>query len=45
MRVFVHFASLEGARKAREALDGRFFSGRSIKAAFYDDEKFKARSF
>ena len=38
VKIFVEFESYEEVKKAKEALNGRFFSGRKIHAAVYDQE-------
>jgi hypothetical protein len=38
VKVFVEFESYEEVKKAKEALNGRFFSGRKIHASVYDQE-------
>lgn len=40
VRIFVEFRRIESAIKAVVDLNGRFFGGRQVKAAFYDTEKF-----
>ncbi|XP_072393786.1 splicing factor 45 [Diabrotica undecimpunctata] len=40
VRIFVEFLRIESAIKAVVDLNGRFFGGRQVKAAFYDTEKF-----
>lgn len=42
IRIFVEFDRLEAAIKALVDLNGRFFGGRTVKASFYDVEKFKS---
>ena len=41
VRIFIEFDRLEAAIKALVDLNGRFFGGRTVKASFYDDTKFK----
>ena len=41
VRIFIEFERLEAAIKALVDLNGRFFGGRTVKASFYDDVKFK----
>ncbi|TYJ55959.1 hypothetical protein B9479_003344 [Cryptococcus floricola] len=40
LRVFVVFSGMAGAWKAQKELDGRFFAGRTIKATYFDEERF-----
>lgn len=40
VRIFVEFKRIESAIKAVVDLNGRFFGGRTVKAGFYDTEKF-----
>jgi len=42
VRIFIEFSRMEEAMKAVIGLHGRFFSGRSLHAAFYDVEKYSA---
>ena len=39
------FDRQEGAMKATIDLDGRFFGGRSVKAAFFPEQKFFNKEF
>ena len=41
VKIFVEFESYEEVKKAKEALNGRFFSGRKIHAAVYDQELYE----
>lgn len=41
VRIFVEFKRIESAIKAVVDLNGRFFGGRTVKAGFYDVEKFE----
>lgn len=41
VRIFVEFKTLPSAIKALTDLNGRFFGGRSVKATFYDLDKFQ----
>ena len=41
-RAFVQFLELEGAIKAREAIQGRMFSGQTVAVGFMQPEKFMA---
>lgn len=38
VKIFVEFETYEEVKKAKEALNGRFFSGRKIHASVYDQE-------
>lgn len=40
VRIFVQFERSEWTTKALIDLDGRFFGGRTVRASFYDEEKF-----
>uniref|UniRef100_A0A1J3IHY7 DNA-damage-repair/toleration protein DRT111, chloroplastic n=1 Tax=Noccaea caerulescens TaxID=107243 RepID=A0A1J3IHY7_NOCCA len=40
VRIFVQFSRPEETTKALVDLDGRFFGGRTVRATFYDEEKF-----
>jgi len=40
VKIFVEFEKFEQVKKAREALHGRFFSGRKVNATLYDQELF-----
>uniref|UniRef100_A0AAV1UH18 RRM domain-containing protein n=1 Tax=Peronospora matthiolae TaxID=2874970 RepID=A0AAV1UH18_9STRA len=40
VRIFVQFTNVEDATKALTGLHGRFFGGRRVKAAYYDESKF-----
>lgn len=40
VRIFVQFERPEETTKALIDLDGRYFGGRVVRAAFYDEEKF-----
>jgi len=42
IRIFVEFDRLESAIKALVDLNGRYFGGRTVKASFYDVEKYKS---
>lgn len=42
VRIFVEFKRIESAIKAVVDLNGRFFGGRTVKAGFYDVERFAA---
>ncbi|CAI6003210.1 unnamed protein product [Closterium sp. NIES-65] len=41
VRIFITFDRPESATKALVDLDGRFFGGRTVRACFFDEEKFK----
>lgn len=41
VRIFIEFKRIESAIKAVVDLNGRFFGGRTVKASFYDLNKFK----
>ncbi len=41
VRIFLEFKTLPSAIKALTDLNGRFFGGRSVRATFYDFDKFK----
>lgn len=41
VRIFVQFQRIESAIKAVVDLNGRFFGGRTVKASFYDVERFR----
>lgn len=45
VKIFVQFAESEGVDKAREALGGRFFSGRKINATPYDQNMFDLKDY
>ncbi|KAL1205067.1 DNA-damage-repair/toleration protein [Cardamine amara subsp. amara] len=40
VRIFVQFSRPEETTKALVDLDGRYFGGRTVRATFYDEEKF-----
>ena len=44
-RVYVKFAEKKAATKAFLDLEGRFFGGRKISAAFFDEGAFDRRDF
>lgn len=44
-KVFVHFGDLETCKKAKDALQGRTFDGRTVLATFFDEGKFTRREF
>jgi splicing factor 45 len=41
VRIFIEFKTLPSAIKALTDLNGRFFGGRTVKATFYNLDKFK----
>lgn len=41
VRIFVEFRDIASAKNAVSDLDGRYFGGRTIKALFYNQERFK----
>lgn len=41
VRIFIEFKRIESAIKAVVDLNGRFFGGRTVRASFYDLDKFK----
>merc|ERR1711937_724020 len=45
VKIFVQFAESESVDKAREALGGRFFSGRKINATPYDQNMFDLKDY
>jgi splicing factor 45 len=45
VKVFVLFTSELSALRGVNGLNGRLFGGRTIKAAFYDEDKFEAGDF
>ncbi|KAJ3100211.1 hypothetical protein HK100_004742 [Physocladia obscura] len=40
VRIFVKFQSIESAREAKSKMDGRFFGRRTIKATYFDENRF-----
>ncbi|KAG4099977.1 hypothetical protein H8356DRAFT_1075745 [Neocallimastix lanati (nom. inval.)] len=40
VRIFIKFSRLEEANKAYNALNGRFFGGRKVKAKYFDEDRF-----
>uniref|UniRef100_H2ZBN3 Splicing factor 45 n=1 Tax=Ciona savignyi TaxID=51511 RepID=H2ZBN3_CIOSA len=42
IRIFIEFDRIESAIKSLVDLNGRFFGGRTVKASFYEVEKFKS---
>jgi len=45
VKIFVEFVQPEEADKAKEALNGRWFGGRSVQCHVYDDVKYQAQDF
>lgn len=45
VRIFVLFETIPYANAAIQALNGRFFAGRSVKASFYDEARFLDGSY
>ena len=45
VKIFVEFQTADGAKKAKEALNGRFFAGRRVQAAVYDQELYDNNDF
>eukprot|EP00455_Lapot_gusevi_P038177 TRINITY_DN4276_c0_g5_i1.p1 TRINITY_DN4276_c0_g5~~TRINITY_DN4276_c0_g5_i1.p1 ORF type:complete len:379 (-),score=77.43 TRINITY_DN4276_c0_g5_i1:126-1262(-) len=43
VRIFVHFQTVDAARRAVADLNGRYFDGRPVRATFYDEAKFEQR--
>ena len=43
VRIFVRFATRAGAAAAVADLDGRFFDGRAVRAAYWNEDKFERR--
>lgn len=41
VRIFIQFDRPEAATKAAVDLDGRFFGGRTLKATFFDEDRFQ----
>ncbi|CAN0007602.1 unnamed protein product, partial [Choristocarpus tenellus] len=42
-QIFIEFAEVAGADKARQALSGRKYSGNPVKASFYPLDLFQVR--
>merc|ERR1712224_820485 len=40
VRIFLEFEKVQAASKAYSDLNGRFFGGRSVKARFFDEERY-----
>ena len=45
VKIFVQYSDPTGVEKAREALGGRFFSGRKINATPYDQNMFELKDY
>jgi len=45
VKIFVEFNKTEEAETAQNALNGRWFGGKSIQANIYDEDKFKAQDY
>ena len=45
VKIFVEFAVSRSVEKAVEALNGRFFAGRVVKAEIYDQTAYNARDY
>jgi len=45
VKIFVEFEEDLGAKKAKNALDGRFFGGRTVLALIYDQEMYDQQDF
>eukprot|EP00929_Paragymnodinium_shiwhaense_P009137 TRINITY_DN11318_c0_g1_i1.p1 TRINITY_DN11318_c0_g1~~TRINITY_DN11318_c0_g1_i1.p1 ORF type:complete len:740 (+),score=218.90 TRINITY_DN11318_c0_g1_i1:97-2316(+) len=45
VRIFLHFESIDAATKAYADMNGRYFDGRTVKARFFDEERFVAGDF
>ena len=41
VKVFVEYVAMEGAQRARNSLDQRFFGGNQILASFYDQTHYE----
>lgn len=40
VQCYAKFHSVEAAKRCKEALDGRYFSGRTVRACFYNESLF-----
>jgi len=45
VKIFVEFSESIEAKKAKNALDGRFFGGRTVVALIYDQEMYDQQDF
>lgn len=45
VRIFLEFKKLEAASKAYADMNGRYFGGRTVKARFYDEERYARGDF
>lgn len=45
VKIFVEFQKVEDAESAKNALDGRWFGGRTIQANIYDEDKYRAQDY
>jgi len=45
VKIFVEFAASNGAKAAKESLNGRFFGGRHVRADIYDQVMFEEQDF
>ena len=45
VKIFVEFVKSEDADSAKNALNGRWFGGRTIQANIYDEDKYKAQDY
>ena len=45
VKIFVEFSQTSEAEEAQKALNGRWFGGRAIDAAIYDEDKYNAQDF
>lgn len=45
VRIFIKYQNAEGSKRARQALDGRFFGGRQVSAQYYDRVAFRLRDY
>ena len=45
VKIFVEFEEAKSIQKAVEALNGRFFGGRKVKAEIYDQTAYDAKDY